>query len=90
MENMIKMSVERDKEYLGQMAKGSTAAFESLFRLYYPKLKNFLRSLLKNEDEACDLAQDIFIKIWNKRVIFSQVGSFESYLFRMAKNAVYD
>jgi len=90
MEKMIKMSVERDKEYLRQMAKGSTAAFESLFRLYYPKLKNFLRSLLKNEDEACDIAQDIFIKIWNKRVIFSQVGSFESYLFRMAKNAVYD
>ncbi|MDZ4059072.1 MAG: sigma factor, partial [Bacteroidales bacterium] len=58
--------------------------------MYFPKLNNFLRYLLLNEDEACDIAQDIFIKIWNKRVIFSQVGSFESYLFRMAKNAVYD
>lgn len=31
------------------------------------EVKNFIMSLVKNEEDARDLSQDIFLKIWNNR-----------------------
>ena len=45
------------------LSKGNTQAFDCVFLLYYPKVKTFIYSLLDNEEEAEDLAQDTFIKL---------------------------
>lgn len=82
--------MDEDLKYLKNLSKGNISGFDALFMRYYPKLKNFLKSFLKNEDEAKDIAQDIFLKIWSNRKSFSEIYNFKSYLFKMAKNAVYD
>lgn len=35
--------------------------FEALFRMMYPKVKAFARGLLQSEEDAEDVAQDVFI-----------------------------
>jgi RNA polymerase sigma-70 factor (ECF subfamily) len=45
---------------------------------------------IKDENMASDMAQDIFFKVWTNRESISKVVSFKNYLFRMAKNMVYD
>lgn len=45
---------------------------------------------MKDEEEVSDMVQDIFFKIWTNRESISQVSSFKSYLFRMARNMIYD
>jgi RNA polymerase sigma-70 factor (ECF subfamily) len=80
----------QELKYLKKLGEGDREAFNLLFLHYYPKLKNFLKAMLKDEDEAKDIAQNIFVKVWIKRKTISGVSFFSAYLFNMAKNAIYD
>ena len=68
----------------------STLYFERLFVQYQPKLIRFLSSLLHDEELSRDMAQDIFLKLWNTRSQLPDIENFSSYLFRMAKNTVFN
>lgn len=86
----IKDFMDIEKEYLLNISKGNTKAFDSLFILHYPRVKNFIMSLVKNEEDARDLSQDVFLKIWNNREKLPEIKFFRTYLFQMSKNAVFD
>lgn len=84
------MRVDRESEYMEKMGLGDHKSFDALFMLYHPKVKNFLRGFIKDEEEACDMAQDIFFKVWINRESISKVNSLKAYLYRMARNMIYD
>lgn len=84
------MDKDIEKKYLDGMSQGDTASFDVLFLLYYPRLLTFIDSFVKDRDEAKDISQDIFLKLWNNRERMPEVKSLKSYLFQMAKNGVYD
>ncbi|MGV8091078.1 MAG: RNA polymerase sigma-70 factor [Mangrovibacterium sp.] len=63
--------------------------FDSLFKEFFPKLKRFFIVFLKHEDQAEDFAQDIFVKLWEKRSFLPEIKNMNGYLYRMAKNALY-
>lgn len=72
------------------LANGNYEAFDELYMRYAPKVFLFASGLLKNENDAEDLTHDIFVKIWEHRVVIANVRSFQDYLFRMVKNASFD
>jgi RNA polymerase sigma-70 factor (ECF subfamily) len=76
--------------HLKEIAKGDRNAFGYLFILYYPKVKFFITSLIKNPEDAEDISQEIFLKLWINRNLLPEIQHFSSYLFRMSKNAVFD
>lgn len=84
------MDKDIEHKYLIDISQGNTASFDVLFLLYYPRLLTFIASLVKNQDDAKDISQDIFLKLWNNREKMPKVNSLKSYLFQMAKNGVYD
>lgn len=84
------MEVNRESEYMEKLGQGDHKSFDALFMLYHPRVKNFLKGFIKDEEEACDMAQDIFFKVWTNRESISKVGSLKAYLYRMARNMVYD
>ena len=43
------------------------AAFRQVFDRYYPRMLAFLRSFLKSDEDAEDVAQNVFVKLWMKR-----------------------
>mgnify|MGYP003406588268 FL=1 len=57
------MTSKREKILLQGLADGNEKAFREVFEHYYPKVKCFLRQFIHNEEDARDLAQNIFIKI---------------------------
>lgn len=67
--------------------KGDTKAFEELFQKYHKKLYAFLFHLLHSKEDAEEIVQEAFIKIWEKREDFVEGYSFDSFLFTIAKNA---
>jgi len=67
--------------------KGDAQAFESLFNLYHKRLYYFLFGLLKSKEDAEEIVQETFLKIWENRELFLENYPFESLLFRIAKNA---
>ncbi|MEZ4918416.1 MAG: RNA polymerase sigma-70 factor [Saprospiraceae bacterium] len=69
-----------------ELMKGSQQALRSLFERYYPILVQDLRRYLADEDQCRDLAQDVFVDIWNKRKQLQVQTSVEAYLRRAARN----
>lgn len=84
------MDVALEKSYLKSLGHGDHDAFNMLFMSYHPLLKRFLYGFIKDEEETLDIAQDIFYNIWIHRESVARVDSFKAYLFRMARNAVYN
>ena len=80
--------MEIDKEVILQMSQGDQQAYEQVFRRFYPKVHRFVSMLLKNEDDADDVCQMIFLKVWSKREKFTGIADFDSYLFILAKYTV--
>ena len=68
----------------------SKAEFKEVFMEYYNPLCNFANSFMKNEANAEDVVQEVFIKLWscNDTITFKQ--GLKSYLFKMTKNKALD
>lgn len=77
-----------EKDIFIKMAHGDHQAFKEVFRQYYAKVKRFAYGIIKDNDEADELAQIIFIRIWDKREHFIHVDNFDSYLFSLAKRTI--
>lgn len=79
-----------EKVLLLQLKAGNERAFEQLYNLYSLRLYGFLLKLVKDDEIAQDLLQDVFIKIWQNRDAFDTGKNFRPYLFRIAENSVVD
>lgn len=77
-----------EEKHLQALYKGDQRAFEVLFLHYQPKIVYFLTGFIKDKEQARDMAQDIFLSIWNNKEKLPEINSFQAYLFKMAKNAV--
>ncbi|HBT86891.1 MAG TPA: RNA polymerase sigma-70 factor [Porphyromonadaceae bacterium] len=77
-------------ECLLNLAEGDHRSYEFLFIHYHPKIYHFLLGFIKDKEEAYDMAQDIFYKVWSNRETMKEVRSFKAYLFSMARNMIYN
>ncbi|RKR84631.1 RNA polymerase sigma factor (sigma-70 family) [Mucilaginibacter gracilis] len=72
-----------------QLQKGSEFAFTSIYDFYSHQLYRNLLRLVKDEEIAQELLQDLFLKIWENRHNIKLDTSFKSYLYKIAENLVY-
>lgn len=72
------------------IAAGNQCAFQRLFMTYHPKLIYFLVGLTHDEELSKDIAQELFLSLWNNRTKLLTIDSISSYLFVSAKYRVYD
>lgn len=77
-----------DSILVSSLQKGDHRAFEKLFKRYAQKLFVFSLSYLKNENDAEEVVQEVFLKIWSKRSALKTDTSFQSYLFTIAFNSI--
>ena len=77
-----------DKELVQSLKSGDHQAFERLFIRYGQKLFAFSNSYLRSENDAEEIVQDVFLKIWDNRLSLKTDTSFQSYLFTIAFNAI--
>ncbi len=59
---------------------------ESLFKEYYIALHRYAFTILRQEDEAKDVVQEVFMTLWEKNDTISINRSARSYLFRSVYN----
>ena len=84
------MKQNEDRNDLEKIASGDHDAFRSIFIKYYPKTKYFVTHIVKSEDVAEDLSQDIFLKIWINKELLPNLISFNAYIYKMAKFTALD
>ena len=71
-------------------AGGDASSFEALFQRHRRPLFTFLLHNLGDRAAAEDLFQEIFLRLVRGRVGYRPTGSFRSWLFRIAHNALTD
>ncbi len=54
------------------------------------KLLRFATHFLKDEDEAHDVVQDVFLKLWQKRETLDEIENIEAFAMRMTRNRCLD
>lgn len=80
-----------NEEYLWEnLISGKEWALSKIFELHYDGLYFFALGYLKDQDEAKDLIQDLFLKIWIKRAKLNKVKHVKSYLFKVLRTLIAD
>lgn len=74
----------------GDETKERIARFQSFFMNNYPRVKAFAWKLLKSEEDAEDIAQDIFTKLWSEPELWESRDKWDSYLYAMTRNHIYN
>ena len=64
-----------------------TSDFRKLFDGYYIPLCLFAERYLKNSEDAADIVQEAFIKLWQQRKDFGNLYAVKSFLYTSIRNA---
>lgn len=79
-----------DTLYIEQFLAGDTAGFEALVRKYQNRVLNIVYSLVGQNSESEDIAQEVFLKIYHGLQSFRQNCQFSTWLYRITVNTTYD
>jgi len=74
---------------LQQLQQGSEQAFTLLYDQYSKQIYRNILRLVKDQDIAQELLQDLFLKVWERREAIQVEGSFKSFLYKVSENLVY-
>jgi len=73
-----------------QFLSGDRDAFTILVNRYKQDIFRFILSKVKNREQALDLTQDVFIKLFQAAGHYVSHGKFKAYLYRIAQNSCID
>jgi RNA polymerase sigma-70 factor, ECF subfamily len=75
---------------VNETVAGNPAAYGELVDRYQDKLHNILVGLVQNQEDARDLAQEVFIKAYRGLRTFCADATFYTWLYRIAVNTCID
>lgn len=78
----------REKVWVINLKQGNKEAFQNLFEEYAKRIFVFAKGYLKSKEEAEEVVQEVFVKIWNVRASINTELSFKSYLFKITYNYI--
>lgn len=81
---------EQDARDMSRLAGGHGPALNDLMQRHAGKLFQYLVRSLQNEEDAADLAQETFVKIYQNRRKFDPGQKFTTWLYAIASNLVRD
>ncbi|MCC8034653.1 MAG: RNA polymerase sigma-70 factor [Rikenellaceae bacterium] len=70
-----------------KIKQGDHGSFETLFLFYFVKVRSFIDSIIRCSEDAEELAQDIFVKLWENRSSLDPGRQIGSYLYTSARNS---
>ena len=76
-----------DKIIIQNLKKGDVLSFDNIFKKYNKKVYYFALSYLKNQEEAQDVVQEVFMNLWRYRDQINEYYVFSKYLFKITFNA---
>ena len=89
--SVIEISEISDESLLEQVREGAKDALALLFRRHARSVRNVAYRILRNEAEADDLVQDVFLRIFRKAALFdSRCGAARSWIFHLTYFLAFD
>jgi len=75
-----------DKTLTHQLKANDQSAFQEIFRQHYPSACRAIRRFIRDNNTVEDLAQDVFVRFWERRHKIEVKTSIGAYIHRMAIN----
>src|SRR5271156_4526048 len=79
-----------DSALVRQIQSGEAAAFDELMRRYKHPVVNFVFRMLGNAQDADEIAQDVFVRVYQSLCTYRPEMKFSTWLFALARNAAID
>ena len=79
-----------EQTLINDCLKGKSVAQKKLFDLFAPKMLGVCMRYMKSQQEAEDVLQEGFIKVFNKLEAFERAGSLEGWVRRIMVNTALD
>jgi RNA polymerase sigma-70 factor (ECF subfamily) len=73
-------------DLIGRSQRGDTSAFDELVTKYRPRILRLVYSIVNNEDDAWDIAQEAFLLCWLRIQQFEHRASFYTWLYSVTIN----
>lgn len=75
-----------EQELIRQLKEGSRRAFDAIYRMYARRLLAYCKEYTKSMEDAEEIVQDVFVRLWNGREQIRQEETLRSLLFIMSKH----
>ncbi|RKX70762.1 hypothetical protein DRP53_03885 [candidate division WOR-3 bacterium] len=75
-----------DEELVRKIAAGKESAFAEIFRRYRERVFSICYRYTRNYDDAQDLCQEVFIKLYRKAGSFNGRSAFYTWFYRLVVN----
>ena len=85
-----KINKEEDKKTIDQILRGDVNKFTILQKKYYYLVLSLVRKIIRNDDDAEDIIQETFIKVYNSLASYNSEYAFSSWIYRIASNTCID
>jgi RNA polymerase sigma-70 factor (ECF subfamily) len=69
---------------IGQVARGDEAAFETLFRRYYPRLRRFVEQMTRRPHLVDEILNDTMLVVWRKADTFNLRSKVSTWMIGIA------
>lgn len=79
-----------DIEVVAAAIRGRDDGFEEIVRRYHRQIVGYVFRMLNDYDASLDVAQEVFIKVYNSLERYSSEYKFSTWLYRIAHNAAID
>ncbi|MDX1583052.1 MAG: RNA polymerase sigma factor [Thermoanaerobaculia bacterium] len=79
-----------DRALVEACLQGDQSAFENLVRLKTPKVYGHCLRMVSNAEDARDISQLVFIRLWEKLEKYDPAFTFDTWLYRLVSNVTID
>ena len=75
-----------NNDLIERLRGGDEAAFDTIFRAWYPALVRASEALVRSRAVAEEIVQDVMLELWKRRENISHDSSPQAYLFQSTRN----
>lgn len=79
-----------ESRLVGRARDGDTVAFDELITRHREKVYMHAYQIVRNEDDALDVAQETFLRAWRSLAKFDRKSAVGTWFYRIATNAAID
>ena len=88
-ENIENRSRRKADELFDQVKAGDQKAFEQLFSIYFARLNDFAKNVVRDDVISQDIVQEVFVKVWESSAEIESINM-EAFFFRLVRNRCID
>ena len=83
-------SADQDTLWMEKVKKGDQEAFRLLIETHQSRVIGTVAKMLGDDTDSEDIAQQVFIRVWNSAARYRPTAKFTTWLFKITRNLVFN